>query len=83
MPQRELPPIEKETLESLKQRKILGIGEAAGKLFGQLGLYINNDLSAGAGLPLNLTIPESELLGEPSTEASNFGVDGKCRRDSI
>ncbi|MDX1925333.1 MAG: hypothetical protein SFV81_02370 [Pirellulaceae bacterium] len=68
MPHRELPPIAKETLESLKQRKILGIGEGAAKLFGQLGLFINEKLYAGAGLPLDAMIPKSELLGEPATD---------------
>ena len=67
MPSVDLPPIAKETLESLKQRKILGLGDGAAKLFGQLGLYINEDRCAGAPLPLSLTIPKSELLGEPKT----------------
>ncbi len=68
MPSVDLPRIAKETLESLKQRKILGFGDGAAKLFGQLGLYINEDLCAGAALPLSLTIPDSELLGEPKTD---------------
>ncbi len=36
MPHRELPPIAKETLESLKQRKILGIGEGRPSCSGNL-----------------------------------------------
>lgn len=66
LPRRELPKLEKETLESLKKRKIVGIGYGAAQLFGQLGLEINGGACAhGVRPPPSLTVGKSELLGEP------------------
>jgi len=66
LPGRDLPPLEERTLAALKHRKIVGIGLGAARLFGQLGLEINNGACAhGAKAPAELTITKSELLGEP------------------
>ncbi len=65
LPTRELPTLEEGTLESLKKRKIIGIGYGAAQLFGKLGLEINGGACAHGvrGLP-SLTIGKSELLGD-------------------
>ncbi len=66
LPTRDLPKLEKGTLESLKKRKIIGIGYGAAQLFGQLGLEINGGACAhGVQAPPSLTIVKSQLLGEP------------------
>ena len=66
IPTRELPKLETGTLESLKKRKIVGIGYGAAQLFGQLGLEINGGACAhGVSGPPGLVISVSELLGEP------------------
>jgi hypothetical protein len=66
LPGRELPKLEKATLESLKKRKIVGIGYGAAQLFGQLGLEINGGACMhGVARPPSLLISKSELLGEP------------------
>jgi hypothetical protein len=66
LPKRELPKLEIGTLESLKNRKTIGIGIGAAQLFGQLGLEINGGACAhGVKAPPSLTIGKSELLGEP------------------
>jgi hypothetical protein len=66
LPTRDLPKLETSTLESLKKRKIVGIGYGAAQLFGQLGLEINGGACAhGVPAPPSLTIVKSELLGEP------------------
>ncbi|MEI8017381.1 MAG: hypothetical protein WCH39_04225 [Schlesneria sp.] len=66
LPTRDLPKLEKSTLESLKKRKIVGVGYGAAQLFGQLGLEINGGACAhGVEAPPSLTIVKSELLGEP------------------
>ena len=66
LPTRDLPKLEKSTLESLKKRKTVGIGYGAAQLFGQLGLEINGGACAhGVQAPPSLTIVKSELLGEP------------------
>ena len=64
LPNRELPTLEKGTLESLKRRKIVGIGYGAAQLFGKLGLEINDGacMHGVRGLP-SLTIGKSDLLG--------------------
>lgn len=59
-----------ETLELLKERKVVGIGRTAASIFGRMGLEISalNGLSFKAEAML-LTQTKSELLGEPqSTE---------------
>ncbi len=66
LPTRDLPKLEKGTLESLKKHKIVGIGYGAAQLFGQLGLEINGGACAhGVVGPPSLTIVKNELLGEP------------------
>ena len=66
LPARELPKLGNGTLESLKKRKIVGIGYGAAQLFGQLGLEINGGACMhGVQSPPSLTIVKSELLGEP------------------
>lgn len=58
--------LEKETLEALKQRKIVGVGEGAARLFGQMGLQICDDACAhGISLPATINVTSSELLGPP------------------
>ena len=52
-----MPKREKWILESLKKRKIIGIGYGAAQLFGQLGLAINGGACAhGVEMPPSLTI---------------------------
>ena len=66
LPARELPRLEMGTLESLKKRKIVGIGYGAAQLFGQLGLEINGGACMhGVEGPPSLTVCKSDLLGEP------------------
>ena len=63
-----LPELEMETLQALKERKVVGIGLGAAKLFGQLGLEINEGQCAdGTELPPTLMVTKSELLGAPKT----------------
>ena len=69
MPSVDLPPIEKETLESLKKRKIVGIGHGAAKLFGQISLEINEGQCTDiTKLPPSLLVVTSELLGAQKTD---------------
>ncbi len=71
IPNRDLPKLEKNTLELLKKRKIVGIGYGAAHLFGQLGLEIDGGSCAhGVQAPPSLTIVKSELLGEPKQTES-------------
>lgn len=53
-----------ETLDRLKSRKIIGIGEGAAQLFGKLGLLINLGACAH-GFEGELQATRSALLGEP------------------
>ena len=65
LPAREVPRLKEGTLESLKKRKIVGVGYGAAQLFGQLGLEINGGacMHSVQGPP-SLTICKSDLLGE-------------------
>ncbi len=66
LPKRELPKLEKGTLQALKKRKIIGIGFGAAQLFGQLGLEINGGNCAHGVLgPPSVMICTSKLMGEP------------------
>ena len=69
MSSRDLPTLERETLESLKKRKIVGIGHLAATLFGQLGLEINDGQCAhGTAFPPSLMVTKSELLEAQKTD---------------
>lgn len=62
--------LEQPTLQALKQRKLVGIGGPAAKLFSRLGLEMNQDNCALImQYAPELTVMKSELLGAPATSA--------------
>src|SRR5262249_26433804 len=66
MIQRETPKFEKQLLEALRKRKIIGIGFGAAQLFGQLGLEISGgNCMHGVFQPTTVKIVKSALLGDP------------------
>jgi len=65
---RKIPELAPKTIESLKTRKIVGIGEGAAILFGKLGLEINLENCASSGnRPPPVKICRSALLGDPKS----------------
>ncbi len=69
MPSSDVPPLDKETLDSLKKRKVVGIGHGAAVLFDALGLEINaGNCAHGTSQPPKLQISKNELLGGPKTD---------------
>jgi hypothetical protein len=65
----DVPDIAPEIRERLRNRKLIGIGAGAAKLFGQLGFEINQGNCAHfRELPsTGILLSKSELLGEPRT----------------
>ena len=65
---RKIPELAPKTIEALKTRKVVGIGEGAAVLFGKLGLEINIENGASSGnLPPPVRICRSALLGDPKS----------------
>jgi len=65
MTQRETRKFEKQVLDALKERKIIGIGFGAAQLFGQLGLEISGgNCMHGIFQPTTIKIVKCALLGD-------------------
>jgi hypothetical protein len=63
-------PLSTKSLDTLKQRKIIGIGKGAAELFGEMGLEIEPDQCAG-GEGSRLTVGKSILFNDQKTVAKD------------
>jgi hypothetical protein len=71
LPQRNLPNLDAATLNALKKRKIVGIGQGAAQLFGKLDLEINlGGCAHGVVDAPMISVSNSQLLGEPKHPAT-------------
>jgi hypothetical protein len=64
------PRLSTKTLEALKKRKIIGIGEGAAAIFGQMGLEIEPELCAGHG-GSRLSVTKSILFDDQKRVEKN------------
>jgi hypothetical protein len=77
LPDEASPPLTTKSRDTLKKRKIIGIGQGAGQVFDQMGLEIGVEQSAGNS-DSRLTVTNSILFDNPKSVA-NGAITGAAK----